>query len=238
MTIRKIFTGEKRMSKLKKIIIAGLLIATSIILNRFLSIRTPITTTGMSFVTTTMSGMLLGPWWTMFVSGIADVIGALLFPTGAFFPGYTLTAVITGLFDGLLFNHAKDMSAKKFLVHAVIAHALVVVICSIGLNTLWTWYLTKKALAVILPTRLINAAVMLPVRIAISFGLHIMFLKTGIYKKLYSSPGDVDDTLTEMSQDETLVAETAISLQTEDAKQSSAESEQSSQKSAKNIKQY
>ena len=226
------------MTKLKKIIVAGLLIATSIILNRFLSIRTPITTIGISFVATTISGMLLGPWWTMFVSGIADVIGALLFPTGAFFPGYTLTAVITGFFDGIMFKDAKDMSKKKFLVHAIIAHTLIVVICSIGLNSLWVWYLTKKAVAVILPTRLINAAVMLPIRVIVSLGLHVLFIKSGVYGKLYSSPGDVDETLVSASEDEE-----GGSLQTEEENKeenieesTQEDPDENSQKIAKNHK--
>ena len=181
------------MSRLRKIIVAGLLLATTIVLSRFLSIRTPITTMGFSFVSATLAGMLLGPWWSMFVSGLADLIGALLFPTGAFFPGYTLTALITGFIYGFVLGNSHKKTVKQVLIRAIIAHIAVVVLCSVGLNTLWTWYLTKKALVVILPTRLINAAVMLPVRVIFTVAIHLGFQKGKIYEKLYKSSLEDDD---------------------------------------------
>ncbi len=175
------------MTKLRKIILAGLLLAASIVLNRFLSIRTPIVTIGFSFIPTILLAMLLGPAWTVFVNGLADLLGALLFPTGAFFPGYTFTAIVSGLIYGLLLNKAYKKTGMQFLWRLVLACFLVSVICNLGLNTLWTWYITKKAVVVLAPTRLIKEAILLPIKIVIIQGIHMIFLKSGAYKKLFRS---------------------------------------------------
>ena len=85
------------MSKIKQTILAGLLLATTIVLSRFLSIKTPIVVISFSFIPIMLSGMLLGPWWAMIICGLSDLIGALLFPFGAYFVGYTITSTIAGL---------------------------------------------------------------------------------------------------------------------------------------------
>lgn len=229
------------MSRLKKIIVAGLLLAATIVLSRFLSIRTPITTIGLSFVPATLAGMLLGPWWSIFVSGLADLIGALLFPSGAFFPGYTLTALITGFIYGIFLANSYKKTAKQVLVRAIFAHLLVVTVCSMGLNTLWTWYLTKKAVLAIVPTRAINAAVMLPVRVLITIALHVGFDKSGIYKKLYhqslGEPNDYEEGETEENESGETLTFQKIGENTEEEQklaENTEKTEKNTQKTAKN----
>lgn len=182
------------MSKLRKIILAGLLLAASIVLGRFLSIRTPIVTIGFSFVATILSAMLLGPAWTVLISGLSDILGALMFPTGAYFPGYTLTAVTTGLIYGLFLNKAYKRSGKSFLWRLVVACVLVSVFCNLGLNTLWIWITTKKAIVAILPTRLIKEPILIVVKIVIMQALHLMFMKSGVYKRLFKNALETEQT--------------------------------------------
>ncbi len=183
------------MSKIKKIIIAGLLLATTIVLSRFLSIKTPIVVISFSFIPLMLSGILLGPWWTMMIAGLADLIGALLFPFGAYFVGYTITSLLTGFVYGL-FLHRKDekLNNKKFVLKLIISCLIVLIVCNGLINSLWIYITSKKAIMAILPTRLLKQIVMLPIEVVIMFFINLGLDKMGIYKKLFSSYDDIDDT--------------------------------------------
>ncbi len=175
------------MTKLRKIILAGLLVAASIVLGRFLSIRTPIVTIGFSFIPTILSAMLLGPWWTILVSGLSDFLGAIMFPSGPYFVGYTITSLVSGIIYGFILNKTHKKSGKQFIWRLVVACVLVSLICNLGLNTFWIWYTTKGAIVLIAPTRLIKEAILLPIKIVIMQGLHLIFIKTKAYNKLFKN---------------------------------------------------
>lgn len=50
--------------------------------------------------------MLCATWlgwkWTLLLNVLADLIGATLFPSGAYFVGYTITTAVAALIYGLL----------------------------------------------------------------------------------------------------------------------------------------
>ena len=78
------------MNKTKRILLCALFISSTIVLGRILSIRTPIITIGFSFVPIMLSAIMLGPKYSVFIATICDIIGALVFPTGSFFFGFTI----------------------------------------------------------------------------------------------------------------------------------------------------
>lgn len=175
------------MSKTKKIILAGLLLATTIILNRFLSIKTPIVVISFAFIPIMLSGMLLGPMWTMLISGLADLIGALLFPFGAYFVGYTISSTLSGLIYGLFLQRKYNKTNKKLLLNLIISSLIVLIVCNGILNSVWIYITTKKAIAVILPTRLLKQIIMLPINVIVMFSLNLGLEKMGAYKKLFNT---------------------------------------------------
>ena len=126
------------MSKNKKIILTSTLLATLIILSRFLSIKTPILKISFAFIPTMLCAIWLGAKWTVLLNVLADIIGATLFPTGPFFIGYTISTAISGLIYGLLLYKKEENSYtdKQFLIRLIIAVVLVTGISNIGLNTL------------------------------------------------------------------------------------------------------
>lgn len=152
------------MSKIKKIIIAALLLAASIVLNRFLSFNTSIVSIGFTFVPLMLSGIILGPKYSVIIAGLADLIGALLFPFGSYFVGYTISSILTGLVYGLLL-YRKDgfVFDKKFLIHLIIAILIVCILINGILNTIWIIMTVKKAGYAIIPTRVLKQLLMIPV---------------------------------------------------------------------------
>ena len=111
------------MSKNKKIILAALLLAMSIVLSRFLSIKTPIVTIGFSFVPTMLCAIWLGPKWTILLNVLADLIGATLFPFGSYFIGYTITTAVSGAIYGVLLYKKEEDSYthKQFIIRVILA---------------------------------------------------------------------------------------------------------------------
>ena len=75
----------------------AILVAMEVVLSRFLSINIWSNKIGFAFVPVAVTAMLYGPLTTGLTAAAADLIGALLFPSGPFFPGFTLTAFLGGV---------------------------------------------------------------------------------------------------------------------------------------------
>lgn len=75
------------MSKIKKIILASMLLTILIILNRFVSIKTEVLVISFSFVPIMMSAIWLGFKYSTAIALLGDLLGAILFPFGPYFPG-------------------------------------------------------------------------------------------------------------------------------------------------------
>ena len=149
--------------KIKKIIISALLLAASIVINRFLSINTSILSIGFTFVPLMLSGIILGPKYSILIATLSDLIGALLFPFGSYFVGYTISSLLTGLVYGFLLYQKKFQVNKSFFIRLIIAILIVTIVINGGLNTLWLVITSKKAFLAILPTRILKQLIMIPV---------------------------------------------------------------------------
>ena len=84
----------------KKIAISAMLIAFDVIFTRVLALNMPLTKIGLGFAAVMVCGMLYGPGWAAVCAGLGDLVGSLLFPTGAYFPGFTVTDAIGGAILG------------------------------------------------------------------------------------------------------------------------------------------
>lgn len=146
---------------IKKLAQIALLIAIEILLSRFLSIATPIVKIGFSFLPIAVAGMLYGPFYGGAVAGLGDFLGALLFPIGAYFPGFTLTAFLSGSVYGLLLHRRSESWPR--VCAAVIIISLVL---HLGLNSVWLHVITGKGVWAILPARVVQTLVMIPLQIA------------------------------------------------------------------------
>ena len=147
--------------KTKEIVTIGILAALYLVLSRMLSFNAWNTRIGFSFVPLVLAGVLLGPVKAGVTGGIADVLAALLMPTGPYFPGFTLTAVLTGVIYGL-FLYEKQTLPR--IIGAVLTSQ---VVCSLLLNTLWISILYKSPFPAVLATRLTQFAIMSVVQIAV-----------------------------------------------------------------------
>lgn len=173
------------MKKTKKIVLAGIFIAMIVILSRFLSIKLPGFKIGFSYIPVYLSAILLGPIYTAIVSALADIIGSTLFPFGAYFVGYTISAIIKGLiYGGVLHKiYKEELSKKEIMIRLVIAACLTQLLVNGVLNTLWIAITQDKAFFVIAGARFIKEAIMIPVHVITMYPI-ISFMKPLVNKFL------------------------------------------------------
>ncbi len=165
-------------SKTEQLVIIAFFIALDVILTRFCSINTDILRIGFGFLPAAMVGIMYGPLWAGISYAIADVLGMMIFPSGAYFPGFTFTAFLTGLVYGLFLYKKELLTWKKILIP-------VLIVC-MGINlfvdTLWLEILYGQGYLAIFPLRVIKCAVMVPIQtilIKIIWEKVIIRIKTG-----------------------------------------------------------
>ena len=146
MTEKKITTQQ--------LVMMAMLIACNVILSRFLSIAAWNIKIGFAFVPVVLAAVYLGPVQAALVGALGDFIGAILFPIGAYFPGFTLTAFLVGLTYGLFLHK------KQNFVLILSAVVLTEVIGSLLLNTLWISVLYGAAFLPLLATRVFQVVIM------------------------------------------------------------------------------
>ena len=150
--------------KLTKMVLIALLVALNIVLVRFASINLgPLLRINFGFITIVIMGMLFGPRSAALGAALADFIGAIVFPTGgAYFPGFTLSALATGYIYGkMLYGHKLSIS------RIVLSNLLVILIVQLFLNPLWLSLITGKAFMVLISARVIKSFLMLPIESAL-----------------------------------------------------------------------
>ncbi|MBO5551411.1 MAG: folate family ECF transporter S component [Lachnospiraceae bacterium] len=155
----------KELKKIQTIAFCGIMCALAVVINQLTTINIG------SFIRISFAELpnrivefLFGPAIGGIFGGILDVVKFLFNPTGPFFPGFTITSILTGLIYGGSFYHRKPTVPRVFLTVLAVRVTLVV-----GLNSLWLNILYGKALLAILPGRCITSLAMLPIETAMYF---------------------------------------------------------------------
>ena len=158
--------GTARNKRLYTMVQCALLIGIEVVLSRFLSIRTPVVRIGFGFIPMAMAGMMFGPTYGFAVGAISDLLGATLFPSGPFFPGFTLVTGLSGMTYGMLLHpkNGETWSQKNFFFRVLIAVLIINIPLELGLNTLWLTILYDKAYLAMIPVRFVKQLVMIVVQ--------------------------------------------------------------------------
>jgi len=138
----------------KQLAIMGVLLAAEIVLTRFVSFSTWNTRIGFGFVPVVLTALLFGAIPAAVVAALGDFLGAVLFPIGPYFPGFTLTAALTGLTFGFLLHK------KSSVVNTAIAVGIVQFVLGLLLNTWWIHVLYSSPFAALLATRVVQSALL------------------------------------------------------------------------------
>lgn len=151
--------GGLWMNKTRTVVFIALLIALNVVLTRFVAIQTPIVRIGFGFIPIALSAMFFGPMIGGITAALSDVLGMLIFPKGAFFPGFTLSAFLGGVIYGL-FLYDKP----KTWLNIAFSALTISLIVNLGLNTLWISMTTGNTFIAIIVPRIIKEMILIPIR--------------------------------------------------------------------------
>ena len=141
----------------------GLLVALHIILSRFLSINAWNIKIGFAFAAVFVGAYLYGPVGGAVVGGLGDFLGAILFPIGAYFPGFTLNCALTGVVMGLL------LYKKQSPLRVVLTAAINEIGISMWITPVWISILYGAPYWPLIVSRLPQIAILFVVEIVVIF---------------------------------------------------------------------
>ena len=143
---------------------AAMLMAVSVVLGYFTIEAGPYLKIGFGGVVNQFVYYLFGPVAGAVYGGVLDLVKYVVKPTGAFFPGFTLNAMLGGVLYGTIL-YRKPLTFRR----ALWADLVVALICNIFLNTLWLSMMSGKAMMVLLPMRVLKNLIKWPVDAALFY---------------------------------------------------------------------
>ena len=154
----------------RQFVVLALLIGLDIALGR-LTVGTNVLKISFVFVAMSLIAKWYGPLWTMLIATILDVVGATIInPSGAFFLGFTLSAITAGLIYALFYYNQAHVS----WVRVLIAVGLVTFVVNASMNTLWLFIMysqvhTWDTFVTLLIPRLIKSIMMYPIQVIVTY---------------------------------------------------------------------
>lgn len=151
------------MKKTKVIVFMSMLIALNVLLTHVVPlIQTDFVRISFGFIPLSLSSMLFGPVLGGICGVLSDLLGMIIAPKGAYFPGFTLSAFLTGaIYGAFLYRKPKNM------VRISLAVLCVSIFVNLGLNTYWLTILQGKGYLVMLPERAIQNGIMSAIQIVL-----------------------------------------------------------------------
>jgi ECF transporter S component (folate family) len=119
---------------------------------------------GFSFLPNEFVYYLFGPVVGAIYGAAMDILTFIVRPTGTFFFGFTVSAILSGIIYGVIL-YKKPLSLKRIIV----ANFVHVILISVLLNTYWLTILLGKGYFVLLPLRALKAFIMLPIETLLLF---------------------------------------------------------------------
>ncbi len=170
----------------RMLVTLSVLVALQVILTRFCSFNAWNVRIGLGFTALVVAAIFYGPVAAATVGGLGDLIGSIAFPTGPYFPGFTLTQVLMGLVLGFaLYRKYTGAAAESGvspdtgssalysgtqlsqLLRVVIAVLINQCVFSLLLNTMWISLVYGSSFTGLLATRALQAVVTAPIQIII-----------------------------------------------------------------------
>jgi ECF transporter S component (folate family) len=119
---------------------------------------------GFSFLPNEFVYYLFGPVVGAVYGAAMDILTYLIKPMGTFFPGFTISAVLTGILYGIVM-YQRPLSLKRIIA----ANVIRMVFIDLLLNTYWLTILIGKGFFVLLPLRALKLLIMFPLETVLLF---------------------------------------------------------------------
>ena len=167
------------LKKLRNLTVLAMLMALQLVLSLYASIQlSDSLKLSFAFIASAVIGMLYGPFCAGLIGGLVDVLQAVIRPTGPFFPGFTVTAILTGIIFGCFLYKNRPTLAR-----IILAKTCVNLFMNVLLNSYWLYVLYGYGFFALLPTRALKNLILLPVEALLLYLLLPQIVK--IYKSVF-----------------------------------------------------
>ncbi len=185
--IKKLYNSLLELKNIYALTAIAMLLALRVVLGIFANATLPIFGNNVklsaSFMAIAVTGSMFGPVPAALVGALGDIISFFIAPTGAYFPGFTISGLLTGLIYGFAFY--KNRISIPRVVIAWLVNTLVVE-TFLAAYWLFTLYGVSKGTPydVYLYARLISQAFKAVPEMLLIFGLGKLCTKIGSSQKL------------------------------------------------------
>lgn len=157
MNFANIFRNSKKeLYKVSSLVNSAMLIALDLLLDSVRIVITNLVEISFSFLALAVCAMQYGPILGMIVGAITDILGHFIRSSGAFFPGFTFNAMLSGFIYGCFF-YQKEVTLKK----VCLCRLFIVIIIHLILTPLWLHMMYGSAL--LTTVRLIKNIILFPI---------------------------------------------------------------------------
>lgn len=163
--------------KVRTITTAAMFAAISVVLGYFTIVIGDYIKIGFSTIANQFVYYLFGPVVGGVFGGALDFLKYLVRPTGAFFPGFTISAALAGVLYGCFF-YKRPLTIGR----VVAAEFTVLLICNVLLGTLWLNMLYGKAFMVLLPMRAFKNLIMWPINSMLFYTIGKTMEASGVFR--------------------------------------------------------
>lgn len=154
----------KTNSQLFKIILTAMLVALNVVIERFLAFNVWNQSISLSFITIAFAAVFLGVGYAVAVGALGDLIGALLFPFGSYFVGFTITNILAAFITAIF------IYKKASVINITASVILNKLTATLLLNSLWITILYRDSLdayPAVFISRIPQAAIMAVIEILV-----------------------------------------------------------------------
>lgn len=173
--IKEQFASSFRaLKKTRTLTTSGILLAIQMVLSSYGTIEvTDSLKISLSHLALAPTAVFFGPVVAGMQGALSDILGFLLKPTGPYFPGFTITAMLLGLVYGVSLYKTKHTVPR-----IIITRVAVMVLINLLLNTVFLTMLYGPSRLATLPVRVIKNLVQLP------FDCMLLYSMCGILKRV------------------------------------------------------
>lgn len=173
-----LFTGSyQELRHIRTITTTAMFGALSVILGYFTIQIGDYIKIGFSTIVNQFVCSLFGPVVGAVFGGAMDIVKFLIKPTGAFFPGFTLVAIVAGLIYGC-FYYKRPITLWRVLA----AELTVCVVCNMLMSTWFLSMLYGKGFLALLPMRALKNMIMWPINSVLFFTVRKMLENAGVVR--------------------------------------------------------
>lgn len=171
--------SARELKEHKTFVVTAMMIALGVVLGFYTVQIGDFLKIGFSGLANELTAMLFGPVVGGLMGGVTDILKFVIRPTGPFFFGFTLNAVLGAVIYGM-FWYKRPLSLKRVFA----AKITVAIVVNLFLNTYWLSILYGKGFAALLPARAIKQLISVPVDSLLFFLVAGMLVRAKVFGKL------------------------------------------------------